>query len=200
MKFDSCLSFQTAELTDDLPVWLASVQNSSFQLHSASGIQWWESYRNWTGRAVSRVSVELTDAQNCNLCQLISFFFRKWTHPDLKEHTESNTIKVELNKQWKRNNYAAIIMHLLLKALREYCIGCQKGHDLSRTLGTKFYSPFLWLQRPHTSLHNLEMELLCNIQKYQRETFEIPVPTCLAVPSGGKKKYLGDRESKWNQH
>lgn len=23
MKFDSCLSFQTAELTDDLPVWLA---------------------------------------------------------------------------------------------------------------------------------------------------------------------------------
>lgn len=78
--------------------------------------------------------------------------------------------------------------YLLLKALREYCIGCQKERDLSRTLGTKFYSPFLWLQRPHTSLHSLEMELLCNIQKYQRETSEIPLPTCLAIPLGGKKK------------
>lgn len=37
------------------------------------------------------------------------FFFREWTHPDRKEHTENNTIKVELNKQWKRNNYAAIM-------------------------------------------------------------------------------------------
>lgn len=39
MKSDSCLSFQTAELTDDLPVWLASMLNSSFQLHSATCIQ-----------------------------------------------------------------------------------------------------------------------------------------------------------------
>lgn len=39
IKFDSYLSFQTAELIDDLPVWLASMLNSSFQLHSATGIQ-----------------------------------------------------------------------------------------------------------------------------------------------------------------
>lgn len=37
------------------------------------------------------------------------------------------------------------------------------------------------------------MELICNIQKDQRETFEIPLPTCLANPLGGER-YLGDRE------
>lgn len=46
MKSDSCLSFQTAELTNDLPVWLASMLNSSSQLLSATCIQRWESYRN----------------------------------------------------------------------------------------------------------------------------------------------------------
>lgn len=75
MKSDSCLSFQTAELTDDLPVWLASMLNSSFQLHSATCIQWWESYRNWTGRAVSGVSLKLTGAQStCNFCSTDQFF------------------------------------------------------------------------------------------------------------------------------
>lgn len=38
VKSDSCLSFQTAKRTGDLPVWLASMLNSSFQLHSAAWI------------------------------------------------------------------------------------------------------------------------------------------------------------------
>lgn len=93
MKFDSCLSFQTAELTDDLPVWLASMLNSSFQLHSASGIQWWESYRNWTGRAVSRVSLKLTDAQNtCNLHSTDQFF----SLGNELILTEKNTLRITL--------------------------------------------------------------------------------------------------------
>lgn len=107
MKFDSHLSFQTAELRDDLPVWLVSMLNSSFQLHSASGIQWWESYRNWTGRAVPSVNW-CSEHQQFKVNWFV-FFYKKLTHPELKEHPESNTIKVELNKQWKANNYAAIM-------------------------------------------------------------------------------------------
>lgn len=109
MKSDSCLSFQTAELTDDLPVWLASVLNSSFQLHSATCIQWWESYRNWTVRAASRVGLKLIHAHStCNFCSTDQFFFfREWAHPDLNAYTENNITKMELNKLQKRNNYAA---------------------------------------------------------------------------------------------
>lgn len=119
------------------------------------------------------------------------FFFREWTHPDLKEHTESN-MRVTLGTEQaiKKKQLCSYYGHQFLKALREYSVGCQKGHDLSRTFGTKFHSPFLWLQRPYTSLHSLEMELLCNIQKDQRETFEIPLPTCLAIPLGKKKSIL----------
>lgn len=152
MKPDSCLSFQTAELTDDLPVWLASLLNSSFQLQLITCIQWRESYRSWTGRAVSRVNLKLTGAQNmCNICSTDQFFFREWTQPDLKAQTENN-IEVELNKQSQKNNYYGF-----LEGINEYCIGCQKRHDLTRTLRNKSCSPFLWFQMPHVSLHSLEM-------------------------------------------
>lgn len=65
----------------------------------------------------------------------------------------------------KKKQLCSFYGDMFLKGLSEYCIGCQKQHDFTRTFGTKSCSPFLWLQRPHMSLHSLEMELLCNIQK-----------------------------------
>lgn len=67
MKSDSCLSFQTAELTDDLPVRLAYVKflfpASLSHLYSMMRM-----LQELTGRAVSKVSLKLTGAQStCNL-------------------------------------------------------------------------------------------------------------------------------------
>lgn len=109
-KSDSCLSFQTAKGTGDLPAWLASMLNSSFRLHSAAWITTPAKLPELNWRSSLRGQPR---ANRCSEHLKFTFtssdFFTDWTRPDLKAHMENITLK-----KWKRTrNGKEAIMQLL---------------------------------------------------------------------------------------
>lgn len=167
LKSDSCLSFQTAERTDDLPAWLASIFNSSFQHHSATWITMMAKLQelNWKGSFQGQLQ-----ANRCSGHLKFMFnylvFFREWTHPNLAAHTQYNMKSVEMNKKRKRNNYA----NTTGSCTSVNDVTCQKAHDLIRMLRTNPCSHLLWFQKAH----------LCTVLR----------PNCFVISNGVSCKYM----------